>query len=76
MITVVEHHEIREPAGEIPGVIIIRLFICMYVLDIIEDHNNEEGYLLGDHDKIKGLTPVQDKGDDGEKAQDDVLNDG
>lgn len=76
MIAVVEHHEIRESAGEIAGMIVVRLFICMYVLDIIEDHDNEEGYLLGDNDKIKGFAPVQDKGDDGEKAQDNVLKEG
>jgi hypothetical protein len=76
MISVVEHHEIREPAGEVTGVIIIRLFICVYVLDIIEDHNNEECYLLGDDDKIERFAPVQDKGDDDKKAQGNVLNDG
>jgi hypothetical protein len=75
MIAVVEHHKIREPADEIAGMIIVRLFVCVDVLDIVEDHDNEEGYLLGDNDKIKGFAPVQDKGDDGEKAQDDVLND-
>jgi len=46
------------------------------VLDIIEDHDDEEGYLLGDDDKQQGLAPVDDQSDDDEDAKGQVLDDG
>jgi len=76
MIAVVEHHKIGKAAGKIAGVIIVRFFIGVYVLDIIKDHNNKKGYLLGDDDKEQGFSPVDQQGDDNKETQEDVLNDG
>jgi hypothetical protein len=46
------------------------------MLDIIEDHDDEEGYLLGNDDKKQGLAPVDDQCDDYEDAKGQVLDDG
>ena len=59
MITVVEHHKIGEPAGKIARMIKGGLFVCVDVLDIIEDHDDKEGNLLGDDDEENCLTPIQ-----------------
>ena len=46
------------------------------MLDIIEDHDDVEGYLLGDDDKEQGFAPVDQQCDDDEEAKGQVLDDG
>lgn len=51
VIAVVEEHKVGEPAGKIAGMVVYGFFICVYVLNIIEQHDYEKGYLLGDDDE-------------------------
>jgi hypothetical protein len=76
MIAIVEHHKIGEPAGKIAGMIIEGFFVRVDVLDIIEDHDDKEGYLLGDDDEENGFPPVQQEGDDDKKAEYPILGEG
>jgi hypothetical protein len=46
------------------------------VLDIIKDHDDKEGYLLGDHDIEQGFAPVQAEGNDDEDPQGEILDQG
>jgi hypothetical protein len=76
MIAVVEHHKVGEPAGEVAGMVVGGLLVCVDVLDIVKDHDDKECYLLGDDDKEKGFTPIQQEGDDDKEAEYQVLGEG
>ena len=62
VIAVVEQHEIGEAADKIPGMVEVGFFVRVHMLDIIEQHHDKEGYLLGDHDIQQGFTPVEEEG--------------
>ena len=69
MIAVVEHHKVGEPTGEVAGMVVGGLLVCVDVLNIVKDHDDKECYLLGDDDEENGFTPIQQEGDDDKEAE-------
>jgi len=76
MVAIVEQHKICKAADEITGMVIVGFFVGMDMLDIIEKHNDEQGHLLGSHYIEQGFAPIQDKGNDDQKAEGKILQEG
>ena len=57
MIPVVEKSLVDE-ADEVSSVIVVRLFVGVDVLDVVEDQHAEQRNLMWDHDEQQGLLPV------------------
>ena len=58
MIPIIKHEEIHDWSHNISGMIELRLFITMNVLNIVKKENCVQGDLLGDEDVEQAFSPV------------------